>query len=127
MIHLDTSVLVDALTGHRRSLPSLRSLLEGPEPVSLSTIVLFEWLRGPRLKEEIAVQEALFPADNAIPFGFEEARIASRLYKVVRKPRGREADLAIAACALCDGASLWTLNSSDFNDLPALTLWRPEQ
>jgi predicted nucleic acid-binding protein len=127
MIHLDTSVLVDALTGERRSLPSLRDLLEGPEPVSMSTIVLFEWLRGPRLKEEIEVQEALFPGVNAVPFGFAEAQIASRLYKAVRKSRGREADLAIAACALCDDASLWTLNSSDFSDVPELILWRPER
>ena len=70
MIHLDTSVLVDALTGQRRSLAYLRELLEGPDPVSISSIVLYEWLRGPRVKEEIDVQEALFPGANALPFGF---------------------------------------------------------
>jgi predicted nucleic acid-binding protein len=127
MIHLDTSVLVDALTGQRRSLPLLRDLLEGPEPVSLSSIVLFEWLRGPRLKEEIEIQEAIFPGANAVPFGFAEAKIASRLYKSVKRPRGREADLAVAACAMCDGASLWTLNVRDFSDVPALTLWQPQE
>jgi len=127
MIHLDTSVLIDALTGQRRSLDSLRELLESPEPVSMSCIVLYEWLRGPRLKEEIEVQEALFPRANAVPFGFTEAQIASRLYKTVKRPRGREAELAIAACALCDGAALWTLNVNDFSDVPALTLWQPQR
>jgi predicted nucleic acid-binding protein len=125
VIHLDTSVLVDALTGQRRSLALLRVLLESPEPATLSSIVLFEWLRGPRLKEEIELQEALFPGANAIPFGFAEAQIASQLYKTVKRPRGREADLAIAACALCDSASLWTLNINDFRDIPALVLWKP--
>jgi predicted nucleic acid-binding protein len=125
MVHLDTSVLVDALTGQRRSLSTLREVLESPEPVTLCSIVLFEWLRGPRLKEEIDIQEALFPGANAIPFGFVEAQIASTLYKTVKRPRGREADLAIAASALSDGASLWTLNTEDFRDIPALTLWHP--
>lgn len=101
--------------------------MEGPEPVSISSIVLYEWLRGPRLKEEIEVQEALFPGANAIPFGFAEAQIASKLYRTVKRPRGREADLAVAACALCDGASLWTLNVSDFSDIPFLVLWQPNK
>ena len=122
MIHLDTSVLIDALTGPRRSAAALRLLLEGPELVSISSIALFEWLRGPRLKEEIEAQESLFPAADAAPFGFVEAQIASQLYKAVGRPRGREGDLAIAACALSNGASLWTLNESDFRDIPALNL-----
>jgi len=125
MIHLDTSILVDALTGQRRSLASLRVLLEGPEPVSISSIVLYEWLRGPRVKEEIEIQEALFPGANAVPFGFAEAEVAGKLYKTLKRARGREADLAVAACALCDGAALWTLNVSDFRDIPALPLWKP--
>ena len=48
MIHLDTSVLIDALTGPKRSSPPLRELMEGPEAIAISSIVLFEWLRGPR-------------------------------------------------------------------------------
>jgi predicted nucleic acid-binding protein len=125
MIHLDTSVLIDALTGTRRSSGDLRELLAGPEPIAISSIVLFEWFRGPRLDAEIEAQETLFPSADSAPFGFLEARIASHLYKVVRRPRGREADLAVAACALASGASLWTLNDDDFDDIPNLTLWRP--
>jgi predicted nucleic acid-binding protein len=40
----------------------------------------------------------------------------------VKRPRGREIDLAIAACALQDGAALWTLNTADFRDVPELRL-----
>jgi predicted nucleic acid-binding protein len=123
VIHLDTSVLIDALTGPKRSSPALRDLLSGPEPVVISTIVLFEWLRGPRVDKELEAQESLFPSADSAPFGFLEARIASRLYKTVKRSRGREADLAIAACAISSGAALWTLNESDFRDIPSLRLW----
>jgi len=40
----------------------------------------------------------------------------------VRRPRGREVDLAIAACAIVHGARLWTLNRDDFTDIPDLDL-----
>ena len=59
MIHLDTSLLVDALTGPRRSSGALRKTIERGERLTLSTLVLYEWRRGPRLPEELAAQEAL--------------------------------------------------------------------
>ena len=122
MIHLDISALTEALTGPKRSAPRLRELMAGPEPIAICTIVLFEWLRGPRLKEEIEAQEQLFPKINAVPFGSFEAERAAELYRKVSRPRGREADLAIAACALAHGAQLWTLNLDDFKDIPGLQL-----
>jgi predicted nucleic acid-binding protein len=122
MIHLDTSALTDALTGPRRSAPRLRELMASPEPIAICTIVLFEWLRGPRLKEELEAQERLLPKANAVPFGSIEAEHAAELYRKVARPRGREADLAIAACALAHGAQLWTLNRADFKDIPGLQL-----
>ena len=121
-IHLDTSTLVDALTGPRRSLDPLIALVEQGHRMSFSAIVLYEWLRGPRTRGELVVQEDLFPRERAVPFGPGAAAIAARLYATVKRPRGREIDLAIAACALHDGAALWTLNRSDFSDLPGLTL-----
>ena len=124
MIHLDTSVLIDALTGVERSRFRLRELLAGPELVVISSIVLFEWLRGPRLEQELQAQEALFPTADAVPFTSAEAQIASALYKRIKRPRGREADLVIAACALACEASLWTLNPKDFEDVPGLGLWQ---
>lgn len=122
MIHLDTSALIDALTGPRRAATQLRRWIDQQERVLLSTLVLYEWLRGPRLQEEIEAQEALFPAATAVPFGPEEAALAANLYRALRRPRGRELDLAVAACALTHGAALWTLNRQDFRDIPDLRL-----
>jgi predicted nucleic acid-binding protein len=121
-VHLDTSALVDALTGPRRSLEALIELADQGHRLTLSAIVLFEWLRGPRTRAELSVQEDLFPQKRVSPFGPDAAAIAARLYASAARPRGREIDLAIAACALHDGAALWTLHRADFRDLPGLTI-----
>ncbi|MGE5276487.1 MAG: type II toxin-antitoxin system VapC family toxin [Acidobacteriota bacterium] len=125
MIQLDTSVLIDALTGPRRLAPALREAIEAGERVMLSSIVLYEWLRGPRIAEELEAQEALFPSASAVAFGFVEAALAANLYRAVRRPRGREIDLAVAACSLSHGSLLWTRNAEDFADVPNLRLYVP--
>ncbi len=122
IVHVDTSALVDALTGPRRSLETLIALTDRGQRLALSTIVLYEWLRGPRTREELAVQEELFPSEQAVAFGPAEAAVAARLYKQVARARGREIDLAVAACAIANSAGVWTLNPGDFRDLPDLRL-----
>jgi predicted nucleic acid-binding protein len=125
VIVLDTSALIDALCGQRRSAPALRNAFAQGERILLPALVLYEWLRGPRLDEELAAQEALFPREESIPFGPTEAALAADLYRAVPRPRGRELDLAIAACTLAHEAELWTLNAEDFADLPGLRVSRP--
>jgi predicted nucleic acid-binding protein len=125
VIHLDTSLIVDALAGRRSSSPRLRRTAEQGERMGFSALVLYEWLRGPRTRAELADQEALFPAEAAVPFGPAEALIAARLYRQVPRARHRELDLGIAACALAHGARLWTLNPDDFRDVPDLQLYEP--
>ena len=124
MIVIDTSVMIDSLSGPKRSATALRAVIEQGERLLLPSLVLYEWLRGPRLSEELAAQEALFPSGSALPFGAPEALLSSRLYRSVRRPRGREIDLAIAASAIIREAALWTLNTADFSDIPGLRLWR---
>ena len=123
MIHLDTSVLIDALTGPRRSAATLRGVLDQGERIAIDTLVLYEWLRGPRCETELAHQEALLPAAEARPFGQREAMLAAELYRAVPRGRQRALDLAVAACALANGARLWTLNAEDFRDVPGLALF----
>lgn len=122
IVHVDTSALVDALTGPRRSLETLIALTDQGHRLAISTIVLYEWLRGPRSRADLAAQEALFPSDSAFAFGPAEAAIAARIYKLVGRSHGREVDLAVAACALAGGAAVWTLNPADFRDVPGLRL-----
>jgi tRNA(fMet)-specific endonuclease VapC len=125
LVHLDTSLLVDALTGTRRSAVSLRRAIEQGERLALSTLVLYEWFRGPRLEAELVAQQELFPRQQAVAFGSEEAETAAHLYRIVPRARRREFDLAVAACALTHGAALWTINTKDFRDIPDLELYAP--
>lgn len=122
IVHLDTSALVDALTGPRRSLDALAELAGQGHRLALSAIVLYEWLRGPRTRAELSAQEELFPRETAVAFGAAEADATAKLYSRVKRGRGREVDLAIAACAIVHGGALWTLNRRDFHDIPDLRL-----
>lgn len=122
IVHLDTSALVGALAGSRPEIERLAGLLAAGHRLSLSTVVLYEWLRGPRTAAELDVQTGLVPPESVCPFGSEEAALAARLYQSLRRPRGRDLDLAIAACALAHNAVLWTLNRKDFDDIPGLEL-----
>ncbi|MFP5378719.1 MAG: type II toxin-antitoxin system VapC family toxin [Vicinamibacteria bacterium] len=125
MIHLDTSVLIDALTGPRRSLPALRGIVADGIRLGVSSLVLYEWRRGPRVEEELALEAVLIGPDAVTGFGDLEARVAAEVYRQVKRPRGRELDIAIAACALTQEATLWTLNHDDFDDIPGLDLHLP--
>jgi predicted nucleic acid-binding protein len=125
VIHLDISVLIDALTGPRRSMPALRRVVADGIRLGVSALVLYEWRRGPRTGMELAIEAALLGQDAVVSFGEVEARLAANVYRRVRRARGRELDIAIAACALGQGAPLWTLNPGDFRDIPDLELHRP--
>jgi len=122
VIVLDTSVLIEGLAAGGGMREALRAAISGGQRLVVPTLVLYEWLRGPRSAAELEAQEALFPGDQALDFGPEEAAISARLYREVPKPRGREIDLAIAASALVWRCPLWTLNRSDFEDVPDLRL-----
>ncbi|HKE87457.1 MAG TPA: type II toxin-antitoxin system VapC family toxin [Vicinamibacterales bacterium] len=124
IIHLDTSLLVDALSGTRRALPALRVAASAGNRLTLSTIVLYEWLRGPRSDDEHRAHARLFPLDDVVPFGVDAARIAADVYQSLKRPRARQIDIAIAACAIEHNAALWTLNTQDFDDIPGLMLYR---
>jgi predicted nucleic acid-binding protein len=115
-------VVIDSLFGLRRSASALLVAIEHGERILIPSLVVYDWLRGPRLPSEIAAQEALFPSDSAIVFGHREALLAAALYGSLKRPRGREIDIAIAACTLVRDAGLWTLNMPDFRVIPQLRL-----
>ena len=126
MIHLDTSAMVGALAGPQLLLPAVMNTIDSDQGLGWCSIVVYEWLRGPRTPMELQGQRILFPFESALPFEAEDAEIAAKLYRSVRRPRTREADLAIAACAIRRDAVLWTLNPADFADIPGLKLYHPK-
>lgn len=104
-------------------MPVLRQIIGDGLRIGVSTLVLYEWQRGPRTREELALARALLPPDAVSAFGEAEARVAAEYYRKVARARGREIDLAIAACAVTQEAELWTLNPDDFAGLPGLRLY----
>jgi predicted nucleic acid-binding protein len=123
VIVLDTSLLIEALGAGGSKRGEFRQAIAAGHRMVLPSLVLYEWLRGPRLAEEIALQEAVVPATTALGFGEIEARKAAGLYRMVPRARGREIDLAVAACAIVWDGALWTLNPADFTDIPGLRLY----
>ena len=121
-IHLDTSALVGALAEPCDAADRLYAFIDEGHRLQLSSIVLYEWLRGPRTVSELRVQEELFPRRQAVPFDAAAAARAAALYARLPRPRGRDLALTIAACALVNEAMLWTLNPRDFSDVPGLKL-----
>lgn len=121
-VHLDTSALVAALTGTRPAFGQLIALVSAEHRLAMSALVLCEWESEPRSAEALQVQRTIVPPDRIVAFGPEEAALAAALARSVAHPRGREIDLAVAACALVHDAALWTLNPADFDDIPGLRL-----
>ena len=125
LIHLDTSVVVDAFTGPRRRLAHVAGATSAGHVITFCALVQYEWLRGPRAPEEDEAVRRFFGDDAIVTFGSREAETAAALSRRVKRARQRQADLAIAACALEHQARLWTLNEPDFADVPGLTLYQP--
>jgi predicted nucleic acid-binding protein len=124
IVHLDTSVLIDLFCENARQTgTAIEQALDAGEILGVSSIALYEWLRGPRRPAELHAQEALIPAWTAAPFDVHEARRAALLFQALNRPRRRAADIAIAACAIEQEAALWTLNRQDFEDIPGLMLY----
>jgi predicted nucleic acid-binding protein len=123
-IHLDTSVLIDVFATTRPMLPAYTAATEAGHRLVISSVVLYEWLRGPRVDSDIQLQRQLHPDDQIVLFGRAEAATAAHLYRHMKRARGRQMDIAIAACAIEHGAALWTINPDDFRDIPGLMLYK---
>ena len=74
--------------------------------VATSALALNEWFRRPRTPEELEDQEALLPSTDARGLGPAGAARAAALYRMVKRARSRDMDLAIAAYATTRRASL---------------------
>jgi predicted nucleic acid-binding protein len=120
--HLDTDFLVVALSEAGPERNRLIELAESETEIQISAIAWYEFSRGPRTPEQLAVARSLFFEDGVVPFSEEIATIAAEVYRNLGSPRRRAADIAIGVTASCLEATLLTCNANDFAGVPRLQL-----
>ena len=117
MILLDTSFLIRALVKGTPQDELLRQWLTDGESLVMSSVAWTEFLCGPLKSKEIKLTEQLI--DQVLPFGTEDAGLASELFNRSGSRRGSLIDCMVAACALRRDAPLATANPTDFKRMEA--------
>lgn len=118
--HLDTDFLVHGLAGTGPERRKLVEVLESPEEVEISAIVWYEYSRGPRTVEQLAVARTIFSQDGIVPFTAPIAVATAEMFRKLGSPRRRAADIAIGITAVMRGATLITRNVRDFAGIDGL-------
>ena len=123
--HLDTDFLVVALSTAGPERTRLMELAESEAEIQISSVAWYEFSRGPRTPEQLAVARSLFFEDGVIPFSEEVATIAAEVFRNLGSPRRRAADIAIGVTASCLEAILLSRNAGDFAGIPRLQIESP--
>lgn len=122
-VHLDTDFLIYALgtAGRERRRPL--ALADSGDVIQRSAVAWYEFSRGPRTPEQLAVARSFFPVtDGIVPLSEELATRMAEVSRLLGSPRKRAADIAIGVTAAALGASLLTRNKRDFAGMPDLAL-----
>ena len=122
LVHFDTDLLIVGLSRSGAERRCLLSLADSPAVLQMSAVAWYEFSRGPRTPEQLAVGRALLADDGIIPLSEDIASRAAEVFRQLGSPRRRAADIAIASTAIIAGATLVTRNSRDFADIPGLDL-----
>jgi len=121
-VHLDTDFLIKAAASPGIERQQLVQLLESETPVGVSAVAWYEFTRGPRTPEQLAVAAFLIEEDDIVAFDAAAALEAADTFRRLGSPRRRANDIAIGTLAARASAVLWTLNSSDFDGIPKLEI-----
>jgi predicted nucleic acid-binding protein len=120
--HLDTDFLIYALSERGPERRRLRSIAASDAELQLSAVAWYEFSRGPRTPEQLAVARSLFAEDGIVPFSEDLAADAAEMFRRLGSPRRRAADIAIGVTAVQCQATLCTRNSRDFAGIPGIVL-----
>ncbi len=121
LVHLDTDFLVYALSVRGPERERLAELASSDVQIEISAVAWYEFSRGPRTAEQLAVARVFFGTDGIVPFSERLAEAAAETFRSLGSPRKRAADIAIGTTAAAAGAVLLTRNPKDFADIPGLT------
>ncbi len=122
LAHLDTDFLVFAIAAAGAERSRLRELTREGAEVRVSAVAWYEFCRGPRTPEQIAVAMDVLSDGGVVPFDATLAERAADVFRALGSPRKRAQDVAIAVTAIAAGATLFTRNARDFRGIEGLVL-----
>ena len=120
--HLDTDFLIYATATRGRERRHFMQIVSGDAEVEISAIAWYEFCRGPRTPELIAVARDIFGEGGIVPFSDVIAELAADQFRSLGSPRRRAADIAIGVTAVSRDATLVTRNARDFAGIKGLEL-----
>jgi predicted nucleic acid-binding protein len=118
--HVDTDFLVYALSSGGPERARLAQLAASDAVIEISALAWYEFCRGPRSPEQIAVAHDLFGDEGIIALTDLLAERAAEEFRRLGSPRRRAADIAIGVTAASYGATLLTRNHGDFDGISEL-------
>lgn len=120
--HLDTDFLVYALSTTGPERRRLRALADSDAEIAMSSVAWYEFSRGPRTPEQLAVARSFLGEEGVVAFSEGVAAEAAEVFRRLGSPRKRAADVAIGVTAATHDAVLVTRNARDFAGIPGLKL-----
>jgi predicted nucleic acid-binding protein len=124
-LHLDTDFLVYALSVAGPERRRLRTLADSDDEVQMSAVAWYEFSRGPRTPDQLAVARSFLGEEGVVAFSEGIAAQAADVFRRLGSPRKRSADIAIGVTAAAHEAVLLTRNVRDFAGIPDLRLEPP--
>ena len=120
--HLDTDFLVKALSESGPQRQRLLTLSRSRARLQMSSMAWYEFSRGPRTPEQLAVARSFLLKDGILALTEEIATRAAEQFRVLGSPRRRAADILIGVTAVVFGCTLLTNNERDFAGIEGLSL-----
>lgn len=88
----------------------------------MSSLAWYEFCRGPRTPDHLAVARSFLSDVGVIPLTEEIASRAADVFRSLGSPRSRAGDIIIGVTAVASDAVLLTRNQKDFAGVPGLRL-----
>ena len=120
--HLDTDFLVYALSSAGPERRRLRAMADSDDEIQMSAIAWYEFSRGPRTPEQLAVARSFLGEEEVLAFSEGTAAQAADVFRRLGSPRKRAADVAIGVTAVVHDAVLVTRNARDFAGIADLRI-----
>lgn len=129
MVILDTSIIIEHLRTPKTKESSLLKIAKkkSKEVLAISMITVQELYEGKSTKDkdkEKSLLSTISPL-KILPYTYEIAKLAGEIARDINRPI-ELADCAIAATAILNSASLFTLDKKDFSGIKDLEVYKKD-